>query len=860
MANRKGRTGAKRNGGRGGSRGGRGGSRGRGGRGGSHGGRASRQATLEQDIDMFVSNRGLSGDFIALQNRRNAAPVKLHKKLRTSKLHEINDMVDLNRGNFSNVEEMSLNSMMYDTHSTRRKKFKENSMYNEVSYTSKNRENIFNKNYRKLTIEFVKAKEIYDPSKDLMKKLLGDKFDDKKYRDENNETIVDIEANLIEQNNAEKSDDEKDDDDDDLSDMDEYEMRSGSVEVQKETTEVLDENNIDMIEISDNIQNVVEMNSEPTMEFVQLEKPTKKTEMLFVDDNDDQEFHISYYEDADEDDEDDGDDEVDGDGQLRDDDINDDYDDYDSNKDDDEVEDNLLVQNHEVKKSYKDVDGDEIQIGKFLGSMKKTKNGEQFIELPAVKTRKDKRNSEKILYVVEDDNDNMGVDEVESHVHKLLHGESGNVQKEDIEEEDDDPEFGFLEEDYVSFDVTQIKIENLRVGSDIKNEQFYVQAPYLLGSDEFQWISRYEFSSILTENGLPDHRVNAFIKSATLSLIDPRTNDTEMVFDEDELYISDSSEEEEDDADYEADEIRLNDFQIPTNKKKKRAHYDSDSESLQSDAELDEELLEGMEDLLSMHQSSKGSYVDPMDVGTRTIRAKGKKKNFRLETNTEINPEFQKFLEDKYITRKENKKQNKEEREFARRNNTYMLTKYPYMMEMEEIMNEFKEFRNDEIRETLRFPPMDFHVNMVLRSISDAFGYSSKKIGKGKKEYLEVKKPRKNKTREPDWIRIRKLSTKRNVCFRMDVELSREEKRELKRVKGGNYEIEKMNNKGRGKFSYKEGEVVGVGAKEIGANSIGRLLLEKMGWQAGDALGPENNKGITEPIRVVVKTSKRGIM
>jgi hypothetical protein len=147
-----------------------------------------------------------------------------------------------------------------------------------------------------------------------------------------------------------------------------------------------------------------------------------------------------------------------------------------------------------------------------------------------------------------------------------------------------------------------------------------------------------------------------------------------------------------------------------------------------------------------------------------------------------------------------------------------------------------------------------------LKALSEAFGFSSRKVGKGKKEYLEVKKPRKNKSREPDWNRIKKLAIKRNVCFRMDVELSREEKRELKRIKGGDMEIEKMRNKGRGNFGYKEGEVVGANAKEIDSNSIGRKLLEKMGWQVGDALGPENNKGIIEPIRVIVKTSKKGIM
>lgn len=270
--------------------------------------------------------------------------------------------------------------------------------------------------------------------------------------------------------------------------------------------------------------------------------------------------------------------------------------------------------------------------------------------------------------------------------------------------------------------------------------------------------------------------------------------------------------------------------------------------------------MEGIEDLLSMHQNSSiSSHFDPLEVGTKSIKIKGRRKNPQLEFNTEVDPEVQKFLTEKYLNKKGKRKDQKEEREFARKNNAYMLVKYPYLLEMEDILNEFKEFWKDPIRESLRFPPMDFHVNMVLKMIAEAYGYSTRKIGKGKKEYLEARKPRKNKNREPHWDRLKKLANKRNICYRMDVDLSREEKRELKRLKGGNVAVEQMRNKGRGNFSYKEGEVVGANAKEIDSSSIGRKLLEKMGWQQGDALGPGDNKGIVEPIKVVVKTSKKGI-
>ena len=59
--------------------------------------------------------------------------------------------------------------------------------------------------------------------------------------------------------------------------------------------------------------------------------------------------------------------------------------------------------------------------------------------------------------------------------------------------------------------------------------------------------------------------------------------------------------------------------------------------------------------------------------------------------------------------------------------------------------------------------------------------------------------------------------------------------------------------------SYKEGEIVGVGAPELGHENKGRAMLEKMGWSMGTSLGAFNNKGIVQPIEQIVKTSKAGL-
>ena len=59
--------------------------------------------------------------------------------------------------------------------------------------------------------------------------------------------------------------------------------------------------------------------------------------------------------------------------------------------------------------------------------------------------------------------------------------------------------------------------------------------------------------------------------------------------------------------------------------------------------------------------------------------------------------------------------------------------------------------------------------------------------------------------------------------------------------------------------SYRDGDVVGASAPELGQENRGRAMLEKMGWSTGTALGALNNKGIMEPVAHVVKNSKAGL-
>lgn len=59
--------------------------------------------------------------------------------------------------------------------------------------------------------------------------------------------------------------------------------------------------------------------------------------------------------------------------------------------------------------------------------------------------------------------------------------------------------------------------------------------------------------------------------------------------------------------------------------------------------------------------------------------------------------------------------------------------------------------------------------------------------------------------------------------------------------------------------SYRDGDIVGGSAPEIGVENKGRAMLKKMGWSTGTALGAINNKGILLPVTHVVKTTKAGL-
>lgn len=139
----------------------------------------------------------------------------------------------------------------------------------------------------------------------------------------------------------------------------------------------------------------------------------------------------------------------------------------------------------------------------------------------------------------------------------------------------------------------------------------------------------------------------------------------------------------------------------------------------------------------------------------------------------------------------------------------------------------------------------------LVHEIANLLGLKSKSAGSGTARFPVLHKTNRTKPFDPTVLGSIALRLRRRGYF---PQLAQSKK-------GGS---PRQRRAARGGFagsvvSYRDGEVVGAAAPELGAENKGRAMLEKMGWSAGTALGAVNNKGILQPVSHVVKTSKAGL-
>ncbi|KAM0268706.1 hypothetical protein ACHAQH_009922 [Verticillium albo-atrum] len=151
-------------------------------------------------------------------------------------------------------------------------------------------------------------------------------------------------------------------------------------------------------------------------------------------------------------------------------------------------------------------------------------------------------------------------------------------------------------------------------------------------------------------------------------------------------------------------------------------------------------------------------------------------------------------------------------------------------------------------RENLSLPPMDNHARKVLHELANKFNVRSKSTGSGDQRRPTLyRTARTFKYSEDEFDRAisrvgRKYFPRRDLGARWG---------------GGRGPARRGG--GQADTGYRDGEVVGGSAPELGQENRGRAMLEKMGWSTGTALGSMSNKGILQPVEQKVKRGKAGL-
>ncbi|KAJ9134748.1 Protein SQS1 [Pleurostoma richardsiae] len=244
---------------------------------------------------------------------------------------------------------------------------------------------------------------------------------------------------------------------------------------------------------------------------------------------------------------------------------------------------------------------------------------------------------------------------------------------------------------------------------------------------------------------------------------------------------------------------------------------------------------------------------DLVDCSPRRTSTKAKRKS--SEISFELSDvELEESLRATWKKDRDRKKDRKREREELRKlgllgkhaNPNDPRVRYPAGMHLEDIKAELRAFLTG-CDTSLTFPPMDASARKSIHELASRFKLKSKSTGSG-----DQRRPTLYRTkntvgyveREFEYLFAR---FGRHSFPRLDLK--------TKQTKKG------TGNRGasHAAVTYKDGEIVGASAPELGQSNKGREMLEKMGWSSGMGLGAPDNKGILQPVAHVVKRSKAGL-
>jgi len=181
--------------------------------------------------------------------------------------------------------------------------------------------------------------------------------------------------------------------------------------------------------------------------------------------------------------------------------------------------------------------------------------------------------------------------------------------------------------------------------------------------------------------------------------------------------------------------------------------------------------------------------------------------------------------------------------------------KYLQGLTMTQVHEEIRIFLNDEGQSSRPFPPMDKRDRKALHSIANMLNLKSKSVGSGANRF-------------PILYKTTRTVAYEEVYFNRVISASSRSFLKNARYGGGSARKGKLPRQPKGwgdrggydraAVSLRNGEVVGANAAEIGRDSIGHKLMEKMGWTKGMALG-KDGEGLLVPVEQVMRSGKAGL-
>ena len=141
---------------------------------------------------------------------------------------------------------------------------------------------------------------------------------------------------------------------------------------------------------------------------------------------------------------------------------------------------------------------------------------------------------------------------------------------------------------------------------------------------------------------------------------------------------------------------------------------------------------------------------------------------------------------------------------------------------------------------------MDKSARKILHELANKFNVKSHSTGSGEQRRPILHRTKRTLSYDEEDFEVATARVGRKYFPRLDMSGKAPQTRAVGRA-------------GHSAVTYRDGEVVGASAPELGQENKGRAMLEKMGWSTGMALGSMDNKGILQPVAHVVKRTKAGL-